>query len=352
MTGAQKDDIWAFVHVEFLFGVPEGERKGSKEFPRRPPKAFSDDLAFQIRDIIMTPTSIPDVPFASAVVDAPLIRVYNFLLLLSLSYQLEILIFQATQLLLHGWKDHLKLSVAINRKSFTVQYWVRQPASSGFPAGIPQPPSLPWFGGEVTISIVPAIDPRKSTVASAPRPFDLTSGIGSSTRVPNTPINPQQVSVERDFRSPADRIKAQMERRLKLRGATAVSDEVDHCKFEVQWKPQPNALGQVLVPSALDHSGLEIDSDCLDFEALLTKVLRRHADAIMEKHLENAKTLATSEGAILFPHPDEIMLTRQGEGKAIRVQLSGNQFIVISMDAESGRYIVNESGDLGGATRG
>ncbi|KAG8774821.1 mediator complex subunit, partial [Serendipita sp. 397] len=79
MTGAQKDDIWAFVHVEFLFGVPEGERKGSKEFPKRPPKAFSDDLAFQIRDIIMTPPSLPDAPFASAVVDAPLVRVYNFL---------------------------------------------------------------------------------------------------------------------------------------------------------------------------------------------------------------------------------------------------------------------------------
>lgn len=26
------------------------------EFPRRPPKAFSDDLAFQVRDIIMQST--------------------------------------------------------------------------------------------------------------------------------------------------------------------------------------------------------------------------------------------------------------------------------------------------------
>jgi mediator of RNA polymerase II transcription subunit 14 len=30
MTGAQKDDVWAFVYVEFLFGLPEGERKGSR----------------------------------------------------------------------------------------------------------------------------------------------------------------------------------------------------------------------------------------------------------------------------------------------------------------------------------
>ena len=30
MTGAQKDDVWAFVHVEFLFGLPKGEKKGSR----------------------------------------------------------------------------------------------------------------------------------------------------------------------------------------------------------------------------------------------------------------------------------------------------------------------------------
>jgi mediator of RNA polymerase II transcription subunit 14 len=30
MTGAQKDDVWAFVHVEFLFGLPDGDRKGSR----------------------------------------------------------------------------------------------------------------------------------------------------------------------------------------------------------------------------------------------------------------------------------------------------------------------------------
>lgn len=114
------------------------------EFPRRPPKALSDDLSFQIRDIIadpnLSPQNIPVVPLTSAVVDAPLVRVYNFLRmlhlllytlahlrpveLLSLTYQLEILIYQADQLHEFGWKDCLRLRVSGDRKSMTVQYWV------------------------------------------------------------------------------------------------------------------------------------------------------------------------------------------------------------------------------------
>jgi len=30
MTGAHEDDIWAFVSVEFLFNIPNGENKGIK----------------------------------------------------------------------------------------------------------------------------------------------------------------------------------------------------------------------------------------------------------------------------------------------------------------------------------
>lgn len=44
--------------------------------------------------------------------------------LLSLTYQLEILIFQAMQLREFGWKDSLRVRIAPDRKSFGVQYWV------------------------------------------------------------------------------------------------------------------------------------------------------------------------------------------------------------------------------------
>jgi mediator of RNA polymerase II transcription subunit 14 len=44
--------------------------------------------------------------------------------LLSLTYQLEILIFQAVQLREFGWKNSLQIKIAPDRKSVTVQYWV------------------------------------------------------------------------------------------------------------------------------------------------------------------------------------------------------------------------------------
>jgi hypothetical protein len=44
--------------------------------------------------------------------------------LLSLAYQLEILIFQAVQLREFGWKNSLGIKVAPDRKTLTVQYWV------------------------------------------------------------------------------------------------------------------------------------------------------------------------------------------------------------------------------------
>lgn len=139
---------------------------------------LSDELAFQIRDVILMPTiqptpieqpppptstgrgtsvqprgqslpprgqSLPpraSVPPEQRVVDAPLVRVYNFLRtpasasylcihltsysldLFSLSYQLEILLFQAQQLREFGWKDSLRISVSGGRKGFVVTYWV------------------------------------------------------------------------------------------------------------------------------------------------------------------------------------------------------------------------------------
>ena len=88
-------------------------------------------------------TYMTEAPHTSAVVDVPLVRVYNFLRkkfclcggrtlielafyaeLLSLTYQLEILIFQAVQLREFGWKNSLGIKVVPDRKSLTVQYWV------------------------------------------------------------------------------------------------------------------------------------------------------------------------------------------------------------------------------------
>ncbi|KIM23398.1 hypothetical protein M408DRAFT_27956 [Serendipita vermifera MAFF 305830] len=352
MTGAQKDDVWAFVHVEFLFGLPTGERKGAKEFPKRPPKALSDDLAFQVRDIISDPNlalqSIPSGPLTSAVVDAPLVRVYNFLQLLSLTYQLEILIYQADRLHEFGWKDSLRLRIAPDRKSMTVQYWVRPPIPKPTLPG--QLQNMPGYhqtsalsAGEITIAIVPVNASSTTSTAQQP-PSQLQPGRPSQ----QSSIQPESKGPT-SSRTPIDRIKAQMQERLKLRGGGRPSDEVEQHRFEVTWKPLPGALGVMLAPLELDTTGLEVDPDCLDFEGLLKKVLRRHADAIMAKHLENART---SNMMQMFPHPDDVRYVEHHGGTAMRVQLAGEQHIIITIELQTGKFLIHESGDLGAALRG
>jgi len=59
-------------------------------------------------------------------------------------------------------------------------------------------------------------------------------------------------------RTPIDRIKAQMQERLKLRGGGRPSDEVEQHRFEVIWKPTPGALGVLLAPNEIDTTGLEV----------------------------------------------------------------------------------------------
>lgn len=101
-------------------------------------------------------------------------------------------------------------------------------------------------------------------------------------------------------RSAKDRILAELQQRAKLNTARP-SDEVETLRFEAKWEPVKNALG---VPVALEdlaftdgelgvvrvavdgwhaakQTDLVQDSDNLDFEALLRKVLYKHAKAIL-----------------------------------------------------------------------
>ncbi|EEB90529.1 hypothetical protein MPER_11251 [Moniliophthora perniciosa FA553] len=107
---------WLFVHVEFLLNIG-GDMTGTQE-----------DVA-----------------------DAPLVRLFNFLQMMALSYQLEILWCQAERMRSLGWGDYLTVSMSPNRKVMSVSYWVRKP-----PPQVPgrQQPKLPLLGGTVTISII------------------------------------------------------------------------------------------------------------------------------------------------------------------------------------------------------
>lgn len=109
----------------------------------------------------------------------------------------------------------------------------------------------PLSGGELTIAIVPV-----SAAATA-------TGQPSSSQQQRNPPSQQQPSSQSDnkaatSRTPIDRIKAQMQERLKLRAGGRPSDEVEQHRFEVTWKPVPGAVGVMLAPVELDTSGLEV----------------------------------------------------------------------------------------------
>jgi hypothetical protein len=79
-----------------------------------------------------------------------------------------------------------------------------------------------------------------------------------SQQHPASQFENQGQSIPGQSRTPIDRIKAQMQERLKLRGGGRPSDEVEQHRFEVTWKPTQGALGVMLAPLAIDTSGLEV----------------------------------------------------------------------------------------------
>ncbi|KAJ3517642.1 hypothetical protein NLJ89_g378 [Agrocybe chaxingu] len=124
LRGAAKEDGWFFLNVEFLIGVG-GDLTGLQEFPRVPPNIMkhhiADEANNQLVQYLPPPPDQQQIPGAEAppqlpegVVDAPLIRVYNFL----------------------------------HRKTMRATYWLRPP--------YPNRPrnQVPLFGGTLTIAIV------------------------------------------------------------------------------------------------------------------------------------------------------------------------------------------------------
>jgi mediator of RNA polymerase II transcription subunit 14 len=68
---------------------------------------------------------VPERPkLPEGTVDVPLVRLYNFLQMMSLSYQLQILWYQAVRMCSLGWGQHLKVELLNGNKTLSVSYWV------------------------------------------------------------------------------------------------------------------------------------------------------------------------------------------------------------------------------------
>ncbi|KAF8995450.1 mediator complex subunit MED14-domain-containing protein [Cyathus striatus] len=325
LNGVECEDGWFFVHVEFLIKIG-GDLTGLQEFPRVPTgmikRHITDEadarLGFYILNVeeSVLPTVSehqlrPKLP--NGVVDAPLVRLYNFLQMMSLSYQLEILWYQAERLRSLGWADYLRVQMSDDRKSMTVTYWIRGPLPSSAPGR--QQPKLSLFGGTLTISIVETHSPP------------LCGG------------GPE--------RTPKARVIDRLRQKSKL-GNSKPSDEVEGLKFSIHWELAKFAFGVSInaEETSFPEGFLNIDPDNLDFEGLLLLVLERHTEIILSAF----KRQLQSPGEIFSPL-DVVTIVQEGRTHALRINLCSDEVVLISIDSRTGKLALKDTGDLAAAGR-
>ncbi|KAN0076709.1 Mediator complex subunit MED14 domain containing protein [Tylopilus felleus] len=322
MRGAEKDDGWFFVDVKFLFSVG-GDMSGADEFPQEPTgvlKRHITDEADTRMACYLLGTEVPERPkLPEGTVNAPFVRLYNFLQMMSLSYQLRILWYQAVRMCSLGWGQHLKVELLNGNRTLTVSYWIR-PTPTTVPARtqLLNRSKLPPHGGTLTISIV---ENR------------------ASPQVGGGPA-----------RSPAARMLSELQLKAKL-GSARPSDEVEGLKFEVKWEPMKGALGVVIdQDESMGFIGeLLVESNNLDFEAMLHKVINAHARAILKVFQWQLQHGPTRN---VFSSDGKVVLDSHGGHHVLRVHLCADEVVLVSIDVRTGRMNLRDTGDLAAASRG
>ncbi|EKM54002.1 uncharacterized protein PHACADRAFT_174499 [Phanerochaete carnosa HHB-10118-sp] len=381
LLGAKKEDGWFFVDVEFLFSVG-GDVSGMQDFPRRPAgplkRHITEEADARLGFYLPPPEPLPDaiVPepprpqLPDGVFDAPLVRLFNFLQMMSLSYQLEILWYQAERMRSLGWGEYLKVEMSNDRKTLTLTYWLRKPPSQQ-QAQRANVPKLPLFGGTLTISIIPTQPApplskqpstssfRPSQSQTLPSQSSQTSLRPSQSQKENSAQQSTQPSVDGRYRRPPkDKVLVELQERAKLIVAAKdqakrvgkPSDEPEGMVMHVDWQPQPGALGVNIKPTDMSISPdeLVINPDDLDVEALLRKVIWVHSKNLL-RYFEVQLSWTQA-----FETVDEVVLDvdESSSHAALRVNLCADETVVITLDPRTGRLNIAGTGDLAAAGHG
>ncbi|TRM70306.1 mediator complex subunit MED14-domain-containing protein [Schizophyllum amplum] len=321
LLGAQKDSGWFTTHFEFLIGIG-GDATEVQEVPRIPTGITKAHLTMEGDRLLGLYHQVPEEQVAQGVppntnvleegtADAPLVRLYNFMQIMSLSYQLEILLFQAQRLQYLGWQQSMSCRMGEDRKTLFVRYWLRP----RHPRNI-----VPTFGGTLVIAIVERQAPK-----------------GGPARLPRA------------------RMLAEIQQKSKL-GDLRPSDEVETLALEARWQPEPNALG-VQIPeehARIPPEELVVDSQDIDLERLLRRCISRHTRAILSALQMQMQTGPASE---IFSPPDVVTLVDESDEEgadamALRVCLCAEEVAVISIDPRTGQINLRDTGDLAAPNRG
>ncbi|KXN90150.1 Mediator of RNA polymerase II transcription subunit 14 [Leucoagaricus sp. SymC.cos] len=329
LSGVGPDDGWFFVNVEFLIEVG-GDVATLQEFPRIPngilKRHITEEADSQLGLYVQRPEPEqvppgfeppPRPKLPPGYTDAPLVRIFNFLQMMSLSYQLEILWYQARRMCVLGWADYMSVQMSRDRKSMTVSYWLRPPQLPA-PGQQHRKFKLPLLGGKVTVSIVETHGP------------------------PQVGPGPE--------RSPKSRMLAKLQRKAKL-GNSISSDEIEGLRFEVQWEPEKGALGVILPPDqlVLPEDLLRVKPECLDFEVMLKAIIEKHTAAILgtfQYQLQNGYARA------VFGPPGVVTRITELGSPALRIHLCADEMVIVTIDPRTGRIALRDTGDLAAAGRG
>ncbi|KAH8828132.1 MED14-domain-containing protein [Flagelloscypha sp. PMI_526] len=343
LTGAERTDGWFFVDAEFLFKV--GGQEALQEFPRVPSgilkRFITDEVDARLGYYIpppppppgAEPPSMPERPTLPAgTIDAPLVRLFNFLQTMSLSYQLEILGYQAQRMRSLGWAKHLNARFLDNKQSLVLEYWVKQPSPPLPNSRLPKV-NLPPFAGTVKISIVPGSK-------SQPPPSSLKKN-----------IRPSIHAAYRAQTSARSRILGELQHVAKL-GHLQPSDDVERLCFQVDWETSKGAFGLPSIPPEelrFEEDALAINSEDLDFERLLARILDKHIRAVL-------LALSFQLHQFYIPHvftlPGVVRFINEGSLHSLHVRISPSEIAVISIDPRTGRMTLRDTGALAAAARG
>lgn len=360
VLGGTLVDPWWCADMEFLFEV-KGEPNIVNQFPRILPKPMRMEIQRDINlllarvhnqriELITPENDLESIARNSDIVDAPLVRAFNFLQLLSLTYQLEILHAQAMLMRTVGFADVLTVELARDRRSIRVLYWVTKNRRPGMP-GKPEF-QLPPHGGEITITIeMTSESQRREQARERGRERERARTNRSRTRAGPVPLAQPQPPVPRTSGglSWADRVRTDLERRSKLASHGAhhpstsgtgndaavlqPSDEAEYARFVVKWEPVPDWLGITVPREPGDELDLQVDPSALNFATIYHNAVRKHSDAI-------TRTLHTQV-------PDAILKPLGHSGQLAIYQSR----IMVSIAPRSGYVIVQDTADMASPRR-
>ncbi|KAG8864594.1 mediator complex subunit [Tulasnella sp. 330] len=338
LTGPEDTDYWYALDVKLLVyadkdnqsDIRAGNGPGGSSIwhETRLLNMINEQLginADQIFDVGDPLAILPKRPVRDpSFLDTPLIRAFNLLQMLALSYQLEILHQQAMRILPLGWQDFVTISMnPAGRKEFAVEYWKRSaqqmpPTLQG--QGRMKPDASPLNAGSLVFTISHEMKPSGSS--------------GCSNRH-------------------VDRLLMQLETTSKggpsiATGQKKPTDVVQEARLVVEWKPQHNAL----VPNVASEDmilDVSVDPSKLNLPLLLRKITFTHSRAILRA--VRAQLLRASPKSI-FGDAAEVEITEEAEtGCSLRVSLVGSQAVTITIDMRTGRIVLKDAGVLAASNR-